>query len=68
MKDKILRGVLLWCLLIGAMSCTSDGDGNGSPQYSELMTALQSTGAFCEFKENPDTAMVNRKDKMPYKE
>jgi hypothetical protein len=68
MKDKILRGVLLWCLLIGAMSCTSDGDGNGSQQYSELMTALQSTGAFCEFKENPDTAMVNRKDKMPYKE
>ena len=68
MKGKILRVVLLWCLLMGALSCTSDDPENGSPQYSELMTALESTGAFYEFAENPDTAMVNRKDKMPYKE
>lgn len=68
MKGKILRGVLLWCLLMGAVSCTKDNVGNVSPQYSELLTALQSTGAFYEFAENPDTAMVNMRDKMPYKE
>ena len=60
MKGKILRGVLLWCLLMGAVSCTKDNVGNVSPQYSELLTALQSTGAFYEFA---DTAMVNMRDK-----
>ena len=63
MKGKILRGVLLWCLLMGAVSCTKDNVGNVSPQYSELLSALQSTGAFYEFAENPDTAMVNMRDK-----
>lgn len=53
---------------MGFVACSNDDKAGGNPQYSELKDALQSTGLFYEFTENPDTAMVNRKEKMPYKE
>ena len=69
MKEKLLRAILLWCLVIGFAACANnDNESSSNLPSGDLKIMLQNTGQFYDITENPDTAFMKQQANLHYKE
>lgn len=66
-KEKLLRGILLWCLVMGLAACTNDDNAVVIPQDADLKEVLQETGLFYDITEDPDAKMKEQQDLLHFK-